>query len=339
MEEALSPETQAVVDRVQKLLAMANHKASNQAEAANAAAMAQRLLAQHNLDLATVEQQGGESGRREQQRVRGGMYAYERELWGEVAQLNFCKHWCERYRWEHRRRDGSKKEVWSFRHRVVGRVVNVRATMATADYLLGTIERLCRERLATRSGTGDESGSVNSQFFSRWAVAFREGAANEVVRRLARRRRDDELARTKESEARARTAGASTATALTIADVRQSEDDANEDFLRGEPGWSARRRAEREEYRRERELERQAEEAAATAWAAAHPEEAAAQEKKARQEEQRRWRRGGGGGRYRGPDTREQRQDSGGYAEGQKQGRRIGIDPQTAGGKSVGRIG
>lgn len=335
---ALSPETQAIVDRVKKLLAMANHRASDSNEAASAAAMAHRLLAQHNLDLATVEQHGGESGRREQQRVRGGMYTYERALWAEVAELNFCMYWNERYYWEHKRGDGTKKQVRGFRHRLVGRVVNVRATTTMADYLLEAIERACRERLATRSGTGEAHGGTNSQFFSRWAVAFREGAADEVVRRLAQRRRDDEMAREKETTARARTRGASTSTALTLADVRQREEDANADFLHGE-GYTARRRARAAAW----EAEQQAEEAAAVAWAAAHPEEAMAQEAEARKEREKAWkrrsRRGGGRWRSRAPSGADERHESGGYAEGQRKGREIGLDQQAERAKPAGRIG
>jgi hypothetical protein len=48
-----------IIDRIKKLLAMSNGKGTTPEEAAAFAAEAQRMLAQHGLDLATVEASGG----------------------------------------------------------------------------------------------------------------------------------------------------------------------------------------------------------------------------------------------------------------------------------------
>lgn len=115
--------------------------------------------------------------------------------------------------------------------------------------------------------------------------------------------------------------GASSGTALTIASVRQTERDANMDFLYGE-GWSARQRQEREDRAR---AEREAE-AEYTAWAAANPEEAAKEAEKARKEERRRSQRQANRP-YREPKGRDE--DWGAFSAGEKVGRDVGLDPQA----------
>lgn len=308
--------TEAVVARVRKLLAMASHKTSNEAEAASALSKAQALLAAHNLDMATVEQGGG-SGKREDARVRGGFYVYERELWQAVAGLNFCLYFTTT-QWVPVK-SSSYRRKRQFSHRVVGSQVNARTTVAMAEYLQATIERLCRERLATRHGAGTTLGDLNSQFFSSWAVAFREGVADRVVEKLRDRRRTDVERREAEAKRRAAMAGASTSTALTIADVAQRERDLNVDHVYGEgtsAGWAADRAAQA--------AAEAAAEAAAVAWAAAHPEEAAREAARERARERRRM-----GRREAGPDARDRRRWSGAYREGWENGARVGLDPQA----------
>ena len=313
-------EMELVVERVRKLLALAARN-PNEAEATAAAAKAQELLASYNLDMATVENAEGASGAREDAKVRGGMYHYERDLWAEVARLNFCIHFSTRQwmtrRPELRAPDGTlvRRAVryLAFAHRVVGRKVNTAATRALAQYLLQTIERLCRERL----------GHDNSQFFTSWAVSYREGMAERIMEKLAERRRhllneEQKKARKAAAEARhAAMAGESSATALTLASLEKSEKDANTDFIYGD-GTSARWAAQRaERARREEEAER-----AWAEWAVAHPEEAA---KEARREAARVRRLRGP--RYAGPSAREQRRYGGGFRAGYEKGAEVGLGP------------
>ena len=77
-----------VVEKVRKLLSLAA-KNTNEAEAASATAKAQELLVAYNLDMSAIGE-GGESGAREDAKQRGGMYIYERKLWQQIAELNFC---------------------------------------------------------------------------------------------------------------------------------------------------------------------------------------------------------------------------------------------------------
>lgn len=322
-----------VTNLVQKLLAKANGTDS-EAEAATFTARAMEMLAAYNLDLSSLEQGGAGGGQREDARVRGGMYTFERELWEGVALLNFCMYFTTREISWTGQRHYSKRKI-AFRHRFVGRVVNTTATRVMGQYIQGTIERLVQERFP-----------VNSQRFTREAVAYREGMAEAVLDKLNERRRaqqaqqDEQAERDRAAADRAARAGVSTATALTIRDVIKSEHEANYDFLHGEGAWAKKQERDKrwEEGWEKRQAARAAVEAAAeathAAWAAAHPEEAAKEEKKRLAAERAASRRADRrtGGRHRAPSDRERRQGSNYFYEGFDKGKAsISIDPQAEG--------
>ena len=344
-EEELGPGMIRIMERVQKLLNLAA-KNPNAEEAASAAAKANALMVQYNLDAAIVEKAGGVAeGRREEAKTRGGFYHWQRELWEAVARLNFCMHWVQQYRVEGRFRvrtterqrdrgiwDDDKGErsydvkskvhdyKWQRRHRVIGRIVNTRGTIAMAQYLEEAIERLARDHIR-----GDLK-----QLYSREANSFRYGAMEVVVSKLNERYRQmekDAEAKRREDERRAAASGMSTSTTLTLGSLRQTERDANMDFLMGEEGYSARVRAEREAQARA-DAEAEAEYAR---WAKAHPEEAAAEEEK-RRKEARRY-RGGGGRGY------EVKVDGGAYQRGREAARAISIDRQAGSAPVAGKLG
>jgi len=333
MTQELSPEQQKVIGRVEKLLAMANRKKGNEAEAAVAAAKAQKMLAEYNLDMAMIEQGSSSSGKREDKKRKGGNYVYQRDLWRACAELNFCLYWTSS-KWVSRK--GRKRDwygdmvnhtFWSikYQHRVVGRTVNVKATEVLADYLEQAIERVLMDRL----------GQDNNQRFSNWAVSYRKGAAAEVIRKLIERRKQiesEQAQKLKEAQERAAASGASSGTALSLGDVKKNERDANYDHIYGE-GWSAEQRRKAQE-RAEAAAKAEAEYAA---WAAANPEEAAAEEKKRQEENERYWARRRGGRRSSGPRDNT---DWGAFSAGESAGSSIGIDPQTGDGRGkTGRLG
>jgi Protein of unknown function (DUF2786) len=198
-----------VIEKVRKLLALAD-RAGTEAEAANAAAAAQRLLAAHNLDAAAVD--GPRAGDRVDEE-HGTRPDYDR-LWSGVADLHFCL-----------------LLGWDGRLRMVGRLANVRTAVEVARYLEGAIERILRERAR-------EQGKTTA---SRWARAFREGAVDTVLARMRERRR--ETAKADEAAARSRTGRE-----LTLTGVAEREAAANADHVYGE-GWSARQAAEAAERR------------------------------------------------------------------------------------------
>lgn len=322
--QELTPEAQKALQTVEKLMRLAG-KNTNQHEAASATAKAMALLAEYNLDMSILEQGGGEKAVRTDEKMTGGLYKYQRALWEAVAELNYCFYWNQyTYDPEKKRKgkdrwgDPKSKGGYTFQHRVVGRKVNVVATKNMAQYLEATIERLTRARL---NGDG-------TQFFTKWAIAFREGIADEVIYKVYEERQkmlDADKRRRMEDERRAKQAtkaGASTSTALSLDTIAKSEHDANCDFMWGE-GWSARQHAARAEAAR-----KQAEaDAEYTKWAEANPEEAAAEEKKRREERRKRHRTSWNAGT--GRSAQDERKDSGAYWSGREAGKAVSLNPQT----------
>lgn len=327
MTSELSPAVLKEIETIQKLL---NHaaKAGTPEEAASFAAKAQEKLVAINMTAEMVGRETTKDGRREQAAVDGGFYSFQRRLWRAVAELNFCVYWAQQYRvvgkrqiyekyWDEERGQERRRGVgqetrpyYKTRHVVVGRLVNVRSTIAMATYLNQAIERLLNERLP------DDETRV-----SRWACSWREGAAMTVADKLRERR----AIVLDEEEARERAAidlalnGASTSTALSIARYSKTEREANDDFIHGE-GFSARRAAERAEAARIRAEE----EAAYAAWAAANPEEAREKEKE-RQERVEKARK-----RDRSKINAAWRNtDWGAYKAGRSAGEKIGLDAQV----------
>lgn len=329
--------TRKAVDRIEKLMRLAGSN-PNEEEAASALSKANELLVAYGLDMAVIEQASGQSGARLDEQVSGGMHKYQRELWGHIARLNFCMYWTQKTRVK----PGSKQEKrgrrWTHEHRLVGRTVHVAATKGMAHYLDQTIERLCRKFL------GPER---SMQYYSRDAVAFREGIADRVIEKIVARRHEFELEEERkaaQAAQQAAAAGVSLATALTVASLAEKERIANYDFLNGEGAWARKLAddAEREkrwaEHRaRQAEANRRAEEEYAK-WAEAHPDEAkkeAAKERARERARERRRERGGGYGRYRFRQTAEEmRRDSGSYQAGYEKGDSVSIDPQMDNGNN-----
>jgi hypothetical protein len=313
----------SVLEQIQKLLNLASRNTSV-AEAASAAAKAQELLEKWNLDVSAVENHASADGRREDAKVRGGFYKWQRDLWYSVAHLHFCMYWTQEY-WSpeqatHKRTYDGKVQRGAYckRHRLVGRVVNVQATQHLAKYLEGAIENLVNER--TRG--------LRSEAFSNWAVSFRKGAAMNLMERIEERRqqRVDEAAKKARELAEK---GGSSATALTIADVQDLETAANQDFLYGE-GWTAKRAAERAAAAEARRLAQEE----YTRWAEANPEEAAAKEAERRAEHEKVMKKYRGRGGLGPRDNT----DYGAFRAGSEAARNISLDPQLGGTKVAGLL-
>lgn len=323
----------SIMEKIEKLSRLANNN-DNEHQAALALAKMNEYLTMYNLDIATIERHSGENGKREEQRIRGGMSVYQRNLWRAIAELNFCFYWTmKRYFYGEDRK--KHRRSFTHEHKVIGRTVNVRSTQAMADYLEKTVDRLCMERL-----NGD-----NKQRYSAFAMSFREGIADRVIEKINERRYamlDEERKKKHEAEKRATAAarkGVSTSTALTIADMVQAEEDGNRDFAHGlPPGTTAKERADWAAKTAQRAVERRKAEEAYTVWANAHPEEARAKAEKARKQQEaedakyakrsRRWR----APKERGPSDRSA------YYAGRDAGENVSIDPQVSGSSSHRRL-
>lgn len=308
----MSDAPDSVMAQIQKLFQLAA-KNTNENESAAAMAKGQELLEKYNLTYEAVSSANVGSGAREKTAVEGGYYAYERELYKDIANLNFCLYWFTQTRNSRKVVNASgRMRKYTNRHNIVGRKVNVAATNAMADYLLKAATRLTYER--TR-------GDNDSYRFDNWANSYRKGIVAQICRRLRVRRHEvlrEEEAR-EAAEYRHETGG-STSTAISLSTFIDKETDANLDFIYGE-GYSAAKAAERAEQamlarRRERGYVR---------WAVAHPEEAAAREKALKRRERRQSKKTGSGRHWK----ESSRLDYGAYWAGYDDGEHVSLDQQV----------
>lgn len=308
--------TEAVIEKVRKLLALANNN-DNEHQAEAAANKARELLEAYNLDMAIVNKEHNQFAPRDKQLLRGGLYTWQRELWDQVARLNFCKYWY--IRGTHA---GSQ-----YQHEVLGSKANVIATQVMANYLQEVVERLARNWV--------HEHRPGKSIFIKEAIAFREGVANRLVNRIfmirQQRLREEEARVKREREANA-AAGIFTENALVLSDVINTEEDLNDDHLYGDPPGTAARRRKAAELRQaaaEKEaaelMRRQKE------WDEAHPEEAAKRRAKEREEYDRRtkeWRDKEAKRRPRKMTAEEERRQMGSYRTGYDKGGEVSLDKQ-----------
>lgn len=222
----LTQEQTDVIAKVQKLLALAGNN-TNEHEAQAATQKAMDLLSAYNLSMHSVGKP--QVGKREDKRKKGGLYAWQRELWNAVCNLNFCMYWSIK----------GLTAGSSYEHRILGSEVNVVSAEVMADYLQGAIERLA-QAWAKKNGF--------KSVFVREAIAYREGMAHGLVLRLNEKRRlQDEADKAAQEEHRRNNP---TGNGIVLADVANSEADLNTDYINGyEPGTTARKRAEAEARR------------------------------------------------------------------------------------------
>lgn len=214
-----------VVRKIQLLLKLAERKEGNEVEAAAAMGKAQELLAQYNLDLATVQDKvvaGGANtpdqamAKRDYARIsRSAMYNWQRKLVRALAEANYCRYWVEETTEERWKRLCNVK-----RHKVLGRVANTTAVLVMTDYLMETIERLLpytgRERL------------------SRSAVSWREGCADRLIERIQEKA---EAMRTADYAAQGE---AAYSTAIAVRNMASAEEIGNYDHIHGAGAWAAK---------------------------------------------------------------------------------------------------
>lgn len=254
------------LDKIRKLMNLAKDGGATEGEASVAMEKAREIMAANNLTMAQLEA-SGQGGGEGSNRLKGGykgkaLYKYQQSLMATIADTNFCAVLVDS-RWNGRR-------YMDTGYTIVGREANVAAVVNMFDYLNASLERIVTPHLES-----------NAQRLSRWAVSFKEGAAQRLAERLRDRHREELAEQSAKAraqrEAQATSSGSSASGALVVVmeDFAQAEADANYEHRMGwEPGEAAKRRAERdkrlaEHARREEERranlteeERQAEDAA-----------------------------------------------------------------------------
>lgn len=85
---------EVLIDKIGKLLAKAAGT-KNEVERDLFNAKAMQLIADNNLDMAAIEIGGNsaKAAKRTDEKLAGGLYQWQRDLWKAVADLNFCMYW------------------------------------------------------------------------------------------------------------------------------------------------------------------------------------------------------------------------------------------------------
>lgn len=169
--------TTKIIDRIAKLLNLAEGKGTTPAEAATAAAQASRLMLKHGIDRATVEGHGvdlepEEEIDREVLWEGGRVVGWVLDLADGLARLHCC-----RVLIRSAQRSGFGGENDPARITVVGTPSNAAIVRYLLTYLMREIDRLAKE--TDREAAYDAGVSVKS-----YRNAFRKGAAAEVIRRM-----------------------------------------------------------------------------------------------------------------------------------------------------------
>lgn len=305
-----------LIERMKKLLALATNN-DNEHQATAAMAKLQEMLEAHNLDMAILGK-SGKGAQRSDTKKTGGLYGWQRRLWKEVAELNFCYYFSLK--------GLTKGSVYE--HRLVGSHANVVSTELMATYLQSTVERLAQTWA---------KGAGYSSVFVREAIAYREGMAERIGERLSARRREIVAKAKEEAQARRdaeRAKMPTTGTELTILDVISTEADFNNDYLQGwEMGTTARNRVESEARSKAWAAEYRAREAAKSPeQKAREAAEAAAQLKIWQAEDAKREARRNKTPpkpRYRAMTAEEQRRSLHSFDKGYSKGNEVGIDTQV----------
>lgn len=240
---------QKAIAKVQKLMALAAGNA-NEHEAALATERAQAILADLNLSMDDLSAADAQKGGRSEERLVGGFYQHERDMWKAIAELNFCFYWTVKVHYDEETAKRERRK-YAHHHRLIGRTVNILASKIMADYLLQTVERLTREycELERPWETYHPRSST--------AVSFRKGAAERLIEMINHRRWEILQAERRKAEEQARTAAhpgaAPSANALVVTGLLKSEHEANYDFMHGEGAYAkvlARRARWEEEDRK-----------------------------------------------------------------------------------------
>lgn len=161
-----------IVERVRKLMALA--ESDNVNEAANAAAAAQKLMAEHRISEAMLSAEAGED--ENDVEVTNDVLAQfaRREPWAGTLAMGLTKaNGCEVYYSSTHGKKGVDL-------RIVGATSDVQTVSYMYQYLVHEVERLCdaeakRRRLA---------GTIEYANTRMWRASFRAGAAHTLCKRI-----------------------------------------------------------------------------------------------------------------------------------------------------------
>lgn len=188
-------DTNKIIDRLKKILAIANDAAATEGERDTALKMAYNLMERHNLSMADLPEQAEE--KREMADIIISVDKWGRTVAHAMADLFFCKYFFMRTG-----TTGKDKHVF------VGRVSNTATAIAMTEYVLKSIKR--------------EAGKLYRTPTTPDGRSFCVGAAHKVRERVREMIRESSM-NSQKSE--------STGRDIVVANVRKSEEELNAGFL------------------------------------------------------------------------------------------------------------
>ncbi len=168
--------TEKIVDRIRKLLALAQHPATNVEEAALAMGRAQELLFQHKLDMAQIEIDTGEHEEISTMNFDGegkNVQGWKAQVLNSLAYGCYCR--CIHMQ-SARNIHGEKIA----RHAVIGKPSDMQTVAYLYQYVCAEIDRLTEEH-------APDSGKA-------YRNSFRLGASTAIWVRMQQKRREQDKA-------------------------------------------------------------------------------------------------------------------------------------------------
>lgn len=166
-----------ILNRIKKMLALANDAGATEGERDNALRMAYATMAKHNFDMAQVDAVTGAKGtanaaaeKREQIKKLYSELAWAREVSFAIARLFFCHYYCERLY-------GTQSKM---HHCFIGRTSNAITASEMSAYIVDSINREGRRN----AKFADQPGRAHRDFC--------KGAVEQIVRRCHQLREDAE---------------------------------------------------------------------------------------------------------------------------------------------------
>lgn len=203
--------TDKIIDRVKKMMALANDAGATEGERDNALRMSYNLLAKYNLSMSQVDAHSGikEEGR-ESQKAKFVVYPWARQIAGLVGSLFFCNYYFMRH--------GTGKQA---DHVFIGKESNVATAQYMAEFVVKSVTR--------------EAARLYGSVISPEGRCFAIGVVNQLRARIA------EIKETHNQENNK----VQTGTALMLVNLQKSEHTANALWLE-EQGVKLRTSASRQ---------------------------------------------------------------------------------------------
>ena len=187
-----------IIDKVRKLLNLANDESASEGERDNAMRMAHAFLAKHNLTMTAVDQAGGTTEKRGKQNQEFYGRPWARSICNSIAELFFCEYFITH----------SHTKNMAI-HCFVGKESNATTALEMSKYLVDSVRKEANREMKRR-GEGVP-----------WRRSFSTGAAARIRQRVA------EIKKASETQA----TEISTGTSLVLANVYQQESAANQAFI------------------------------------------------------------------------------------------------------------